>query len=46
MSAEKTIEILKTIYSLTVRTPYSKTLQTRRIIKKPEQEFVLKIFEV
>lgn len=33
MSAEKTIEILKTIYSLTVRTPYSKTLQTRRISK-------------
>lgn len=46
MSAEKTIEILKTIYSLTIRTPYSKTLQTKRIIKKKEQEFILKIFEV
>jgi transposase len=46
ISAEKTIEILKTIYSLTIRTPYSKTIQTRRIIKKPEQEFILKIFEV
>ncbi len=46
MSAEKVIEILKTIYSLTIRTPFSKILQTRRIIKKPEQEFILKIFEV
>lgn len=46
ISAEKTIDILKTIYSLTVRTPYSKTLLTKRIIKKPEQEFILKIFGV
>jgi len=46
ISVEKTIEILKTIYALTIRTPYSKTLQTKRIIKKPEQEFILKTFEV
>ncbi|HEY6975765.1 MAG TPA: hypothetical protein VH396_05730 [Chitinophagaceae bacterium] len=46
VSVEKTIEILKTIYSLTIRTPYSKTLQPRRIIKKPEQDFILKIFDV
>src|SRR5215831_9503688 len=46
ISAEKTIEILKTIYALTIRTPYSKKLQTKRIIKKSEQEFILQIFEV
>lgn len=44
MSAEKAINILKTIYSLTIVTPYSQTKHTRLIIKTEEQANLLKLF--
>jgi len=46
LSVEKTIDILKTIYALSIRTPYSKTMKTRFIIKNEEQKILLDLFEV
>ncbi|HVX49271.1 MAG TPA: IS1634 family transposase [Chitinophagaceae bacterium] len=45
ISPEKAIEILKTIYSLTILTPYSKKPLSRLILKKAEQQLILKLFE-
>jgi transposase len=45
-SAEKAINILKTIYSLTIITPYSQTKHTRLIIKTEEQTRLLKLFNL
>lgn len=44
LSAEKTIDILKTIHRLTITTPYSKTKYTRLLIKNEEQASLLKLF--
>jgi len=46
LSVEKAIDILKTIYALSIRTPYSKTMKTRFIIKNEEQKILLDLFEV
>jgi len=46
LSVEKAIDILKTIYALSIRTPYSKTMKTRFIIKNEEQKILLDSFEV
>jgi transposase len=45
LSPEKAIDILKTIYSLTIVTPYSETRHTRLLIKTKEQENLLKLFD-
>jgi len=46
LSPEKVIEILKTIYSITITTPYSKSKYTRLLIKTDEQTQLLKLFEI
>lgn len=46
LSPEKAIDILKTIYSLTITTPYSKSNHTRLLIKNEEQAQLLKLFEI
>lgn len=45
-SAEKAINILKTIYSLTIRMPHSNALHTRLIIKNKEQADLLNLFNI
>ncbi len=44
LSPEKAIDILKTIYSLTITTPYSHNKHTRLLIKNQEQSDLLKLF--
>jgi transposase len=44
LSPEKAIGILKTIYSLTIKTPYSNQNFTRLLIKNDEQVGLLKLF--
>ncbi|MHB9012987.1 MAG: IS1634 family transposase [Ignavibacteriaceae bacterium] len=46
LSPGKAIDILKTIYSLTIITPYSQSSYTRLLIKNEEQEQLLKLFEI
>ena len=46
ISPEKAIDILKTIYSLSVRSPYSDTKHTRMILKNEEQVQLMKVFEL
>jgi len=46
ISPEQALNILKTIYSITITTPYSQTKHTRLIIKNPQQEYLLKIFNL
>ena len=46
LSPEKVIEILKTIYSITIKTPYSSEKHSRLIIKTDEQRDLLKLFQV
>jgi transposase len=46
LSPEKAINILKTIYSLTITTPYSNTKHTRLILKSDEQFQLLKLFDL
>ena len=46
LSPEKAIDILKTIYSITIKTPYSKTKHSRLLIKNEEQEELLTIFKI
>lgn len=46
ISPEKAIDILKTIYSLTITTPYSNLKHTRLIIKNDEQSALLKTFNL
>jgi transposase len=46
MSAEKVIDILKTIYSITIKTPYSQSYYTRLLVKNDEQVELLKLFEI
>lgn len=45
MSPEKAINILKTIYSMTIVTPYSHTKYTKLLIKTQEQTDLLKLFD-
>jgi len=46
LSPEKAIDILKTIYALTITTPYSDTKHTRLLIKNQEQSDLLKLFNL
>lgn len=46
MSPEKAINILKTIYSMTITTPYSHNKHTRLLIKNQEQADLLKLFDL
>lgn len=46
LSPEKAIDILKTIYALTIVTPYSQSLYTRLLIKNDEQAQLLQLFEI
>lgn len=46
LSPEKVIDILKTIYAITIRTPFSKTKYTRLIIKNEEQIQLLNLFKI
>lgn len=46
ISPEKTIDILKTIYQITIKTPYSNTEHSRLIIKNEEQKELLKLFNL
>jgi transposase len=46
LSPEKAINILKTIYSMTITTPYSNKKHTRLLIKNQEQENLLKLFSL
>ena len=46
LSPEKAIDILKTIYALTIITPYSKSSYTRLLIKNDEQGQLLNLFEI
>jgi hypothetical protein len=43
LSVEKAIDILKTIYALSIQMPYSMNLKTRLIIKKEEQRILLDV---
>jgi len=46
ITAGKAIDILKTIYALTIITPYSKSKYTRLLIKNKEQDMLLKLFDI
>ena len=46
LSPEKVIDILKTIYAITITTPYSKTRYTRLFIKNKEQAELLRLFNI
>jgi transposase len=46
LSPEKVIDILKTIYDLTIITPYSKSEHTRLLVTTEEQAEVLTLFEI
>lgn len=46
ISPEEAINILKTIFSITITTPYSHTKHTRSLIKNQEQIDLLKLFNV
>ncbi|OFY67591.1 MAG: hypothetical protein A3H98_03650 [Bacteroidetes bacterium RIFCSPLOWO2_02_FULL_36_8] len=46
VSPEQAINILKTIYSITIRTPFSNTKHTRLLIKNREQGNLLKMFDL
>lgn len=45
-SVEKTIDIAKTIYSVSIKTHLSNSLHQRLYIEKPEQEELLKLFNI
>jgi len=46
LSPEKAIDILKTIYALTIVTPHSQSRYTRLLIKNDEQSNLLELFDV
>ncbi len=46
LSPEKAIDVLKTIYAITITTPYSKTSYTRLLIKNEEQAELLGLFNI
>ena len=46
ISPEKAIDILKTIYQLSIRSPHSGTVKSKRLIKNEEQAKLLKLFEL
>lgn len=46
LSPEKAIDILKTIYKVSIQTPYSNNTYTRLIIKNKEQKDLIKLFDL
>ncbi len=46
LSPEKAIDILKTIYEITITTPYSKQKQSRLHLPNDEQQNLLKLFNL
>lgn len=46
LSAEMAIDILRTIYEITIISPYSTTAHKRLLIKNEEQRMLLKLFEI
>ncbi len=46
LSPEKAIDILKTIYEITITTPYSKQKQSRLHLPNHEQQNLLKLFKI
>ncbi len=46
LSPEKAIDILKTIYKVTITLPYSKTKQSRLFLPNEEQLTLLKLFQI
>ncbi|MFN9862895.1 MAG: transposase, partial [Bacteroidota bacterium] len=46
LSPEKAIDILKTIYQLTIITPYSKQKESRLYLPNTEQQNLLKLFSI
>lgn len=46
ISPEKAIDILKTIYQLTITTPYSKQKQSKLHLPNEEQRSLLKLFDI
>ena len=46
LSPEKAIDILKTIYRVTITLPYSKTKESRLFLPNEEQRTLLKLFEI
>jgi transposase len=46
LSPEKAVDILKTIYAITITTPYSKTKYTRLLVKNEEQAELLNLFKI
>ena len=46
LSPEKAIDIAKTIYKITIISPYSQRTEKRLILKNPEQINLLKIFNI
>lgn len=45
-SAEKAIDIIKTIYTITVHTPYSNNVYNRLVIKTQEQKDIIDLFDL
>ncbi|WP_276505089.1 IS1634 family transposase [Terrimonas pollutisoli] len=46
LSAEKAMDILKTIYRITITTPYSKNKYSRLVIKNEEQSELVELFNL
>jgi hypothetical protein len=46
LSPEKAIDILKTIYQITIITPYSKLKESRLYLPNTEQQNLLKLFNI
>ncbi len=46
LSPEKVIDILKTIYKITITTPYSKSKHARLLIKNDEQRELMELFNL
>ena len=46
LSPEKAIDILKTIYKVTITLPYSKTKESRLFLPNEEQRTLLKLFQI
>ncbi len=46
LSAVKVIDILKTIYQITIITPYSNTKHTRLLVKNEEQKMIINLFDL
>ena len=46
LSPEKTIDILKTIYQVSIQSPYSNSNHTRLLIKTYEQKTLIDLFDL